>query len=96
MHTCSMTPPCLSTRFVFHPIYIFSSPFVSFAPAIIVVTQIRGHTAASPPPCAQRFVPRVFICEKTSALSSLVDSRYRTMLVCACSFVCVFVFPSDV
>ena len=44
--------------------------------AVVVVTQIRGHKAGAPPPILTRV--RAFIKtarEKTSALSSLVDSR---------------------
>ena len=41
---------------------------------LVVVTQIRGHIAGSPPVPTTIRAFHVY-CEKTSALSSLVDSR---------------------
>ena len=54
-------------------LFFFSIPVIIFA--LLVVTQIRGHMAASPPPLPATVRALHFCCEKISALSSLVDSR---------------------
>ena len=52
---------------------LLSSPFYSLS--LLVVTQIRGHIAGSSPPLPTTVRALHFFREKTSALSSLVDSR---------------------
>ena len=62
--------PCLFT--FLHPIYYICP---SFSPSLLVVTQIRGHTAGSCPPLPTRVRALHSYLENISALSSLVDSR---------------------
>ena len=58
----------------FHPIYYLRPPYLSLL--LVARTQARNHIAgASSPPSPARFVPFLFYREKTSALSSFVDSR---------------------
>ena len=57
--------------------HLFSSLLCSLS-LVVVVTQIRGHTADSPPPLPTSVRALYFYREKTSALSSLVDSRRTT------------------
>ena len=59
--------------FFFSIPFILSSPFYSLS--LLVVTQIRGHTAGSAPPLPATVRGLHFYHEKISALSSLVDSR---------------------
>ncbi|CAN0387298.1 unnamed protein product, partial [Laminaria digitata] len=58
--------------FFFSSLHLLSSPF--FSRFLLVVTQIRDHKAGSSPPSPLRYAPS-FLSEKSSALSSLVDSR---------------------
>ena len=60
------------------PFFFFFIPFITLAllsPSLPVVTQIRGHIAGPPPPSPLRYVCIQCYCEKSSAFSSLVDSR---------------------
>ena len=61
--------------YLFHPMYlVLYSPFFSRSLLLTVVTQIRGHKAGSSPP--SHYGSRLpFYREKSSVLSSLVDSR---------------------
>ena len=52
---------------------LLSSPFYSLS--LLVVTEIRGHIAGSPPPLPTTVRALPFYRGKISALSSLVDSR---------------------
>ena len=53
-----------------------------FSLSLLVVTQMRGHIAASSPPLPTTVRALHFYCEKISALSSLVDSR-RIVRTCS-------------
>ena len=56
----------------FIPFLMFALLFLS----LLVVTQIRGHIAASSPPFPLRFVPCIFIARRFQLfLPSLVDER---------------------
>ena len=57
--------------------FFFSSPLLSspFSLCLLVVTQIRGHIAASSSPLPTTVRALHFYRKKISALSSLVDSR---------------------
>ena len=71
--------------FVFFSSHLLSSTFFFSLPPIVVVTQIRAHIAGSPP-SPLRFVLRFFYLEKTSALSSGVEScrTAPTHAICSC------------
>ena len=59
--------------FFLHPIYYLRLSFFSLS--LLVVTQIRGHTAGSSPPLPTMARALHFYRGKISALSSPVDAR---------------------
>ena len=59
--------------FFLHPIYYLRLSFFSLS--LLVVTQIRGHTAGSSPPLSTTVRALHFYREKVSAVRSLDDLR---------------------
>ena len=63
--------------------FVFSIPFIAFAClSLLVVTQIWGHIAGSPPPSPLRFVPCIFVARGRQPFlpsSTRVELRLPTL-----------------
>ena len=68
----------------------------SFSPSILVVTQIRGHIAGSPPPYPLRFVPCIIIARRCQPfLSSLTRVELRLPTLGVRSSLSFFIFANN-